>query len=426
MRLRVLVPLLLALAAVLGLVIGAVLPSSGGGAATPAPSVSTPGTGSGSPAVDPSGDPSDTPSEEPSSESPSAQPTSNPNSDFAVIGEGGGAAAENQPQPTFPVTKLKAGEKPPQFVIVSFDGACKDELFQHYMDVAERNNAHYTFFLTGLCILPEEDRFLYQPPGKPAGSSAVGFADATLVAQRIVNWSRAYNEGHEIGTHFLGHFCDEAGVQTWDAAGWRSEIEQFNGIIDNWASINKVSNPTPFPFNSSIVKGGRTPCLAGQRDEMYPVFTDFGYVYDSSNGGDLEWPRKNSYGLWDFPLQTIKISGYGRNQLSMDYNFLYTQNNASVTADQATCDKIEESTYQSFIDALDAVYNGNRAPFLIGNHFNEWVCGAYKNALTRFIDDATANYPDVKFVTNMDLVRWLDAQDPSTISRLQGLGIQDY
>jgi hypothetical protein len=295
------------------------------------------------------------------------------------------------------------------------------------MDVAAKTDAHYTFFVTALCILPEEDRFVYEPPLKPVGTSAVGFADATLVSQRITNWGRAYLEGHEIGTHFLGHFCDANGVGAWNRSDWRSEIEQGNAMIDDWAALNKEDNPpNPFPFNSSIVKGSRTPCLAGKRDEMYPVFKDYGYVYDSSNTGLLQWPIKNSYGLWDFPLQTIKVVGYGKSNLSMDYNFLVSQNGGKQTAPPEVCARIEDSTYQSLMLATDALYKGNRAPFFIGNHFNEWVCGAYKNALSQYMIDAKAKYPDLQFVSNMDLVNWLEAQDSATLKRLRDQGVLTY
>ena len=103
----------------------------------------------------------------------------------------------------------------------------------------------------------------------------------------------------------------------------------------------------------------------------------------------------------------------------MDYNLLFVQNDAKITAPPAKCAKIETSTYQSLMQALAAVESGNRAPFFVGNHFNTWACGAYKNALTRFVVDAHVDFPDVRFVTNEYLVRWLDAQDPKVLKALQ-------
>ncbi len=397
-RMRLIAPLLLALAAVAGFIVYGALPGAGD-------------TGSARSGVAGGGQ-----------SSPSASAPDD------ASGQPDGAAATNGAQPAFQVTKLQPGEQPPQFVVVSFDGACKDELFQHYMQLADRTGSHFTFFLSGLCLLPETDRFAYKPPRKPAGTSAIGFAEPSFVPQRIVNFSEAYNKGHEIGTHFLGHFCDAKGVGSWNSADWRSEMTQFNDFLDNWAKYNKVSNPTTtLPFNSSVIQGDRTPCLDGKRAAMYPVFKEFGFTYDASNPGALQWPKKlDPYGLWEFPLQRIKIAGYNKSNLSMDYNLLFVQNKGNVKADQATCDRIRKSAYTSFMDALDAVHSGNRAPFFVGNHFNTWVCGAYKDALTSFVEDAHTKYPDVQFITNADLVKWLEAQDPAVLKSLRAKGVQAY
>ncbi len=417
MRPRVLVPLLLALAAALGLVLGAVLPG-----ATSAPAAS------GSSASPSSSDASDAPapdSTDANAESASASPTEV----GEVMGDGGGVSAVNLPQPDFPVTKLAPGETPPQFVVISFDGSCSNDIIRHYLDTADQADAHFTFFVSGLCLLPEEQKYLYQTPGREAGSSAIGFADdAQEVVQRVANYTEAYNKGHEIGTHFLGHWCEpnDGAVNTWDSTEWESEFSQDIMFMNDWAAINGVSNPTPLPFNHSVMQGARTPCLEGQRDVMYPIFAENGFKYDASNPGMLQWPSQNEYGLWEFPLQTMKVSGYDTSNLSMDYNFLCAQNDCQQEADQATCDRIEQSTYDSLMAAVGALYNGNRAPFFFGNHFNTWVCGAYQNALTRFIIDAKQMYPDIQFVSNADLVKWLEAQDPAVLKKLQDQGVQEY
>ena len=416
MRPRVLVPLLLALAAALGLVVGAVLPGAPSAptadSSTPAPADSTDG---GSP---------ESPSAEPLPTDSSASPAIG-----EVMGEGGGVSAVNLPQPDFPVEKLAPGEKPPQFVTISFDGSCSLDIMRHYMDTAEQANAFFTFFVSGLCLLPEDQKFLYQTPGREAGSSAIGFADdAQEVVGRVANYKEAYERGHEIGTHFLGHWCEpnDGAVNSWGTAEWESEFAQDVGFMDNWAANNGITNPDPLPFNHSVIQGARTPCLEGQRDVMYPIFAANGFTYDASNPGSLQWPVKNEYGLWEFPLQTMKVVGYDRSNLSMDYNFLCAQNDCQQEADQATCDRIEQSTYDSLMAATDALYNGNRAPFFFGNHFNTWVCGAYQNAITRYVLDASAKYPDLKFVSNAQLVKWLEAQDPAVLQQLVAQGVQTY
>ncbi|MFN8168976.1 MAG: hypothetical protein U0S36_09360 [Candidatus Nanopelagicales bacterium] len=408
MRGRVVIPIALALAVALGLILGVKLPGGDSASTTPAAGASTPAPGD---SATPDG-----------SGSPSAKPSADP-------GDGSGVEAPVQrATDVYPITKLKPGEKPPQFVVVTFDGACKDELWKHYLKLAQDTDSKFTFFLSGLCLVPDRKRFLYKPPRKPAGTSAIGFGDAALIPERIQNLSTAYNAGHEIGTHFLGHFCDAKGVGSWNKADWTSEITQARKFLDQWAEINGSTDPNlKLPFDSSVWQGDRTPCLAGKRSQMYPVFAKEGFTYDASNPGSLIWPKKiPGYDMWSFPLQRIKVVGYGKSNLSMDYNLLYVQNGGKVSAPPATCARIEKSTYQSLMQALAAVDGGNRAPFFVGNHFNTWACGAYKNALTRFVTDAHAQFPDVRFVTNEYLVRWLDAQDPKVVKSLQKKAAPSY
>ncbi len=367
-------------------------------------SPSTPSAGS-TPTTQPSGGSSSGTPSSTTSPSPTDTPTDTPQT------------TEGFP----PITKLKPGEKPPQFVVLSFDGACKHDLWQHYLELARDNDAHFTFFLSGLCLVPDAKRTMYRGPGKPIGYSAIGFGEASLIPQRIRDITQAYDEGNEIGTHFLGHFCDAKGVGTWSAAQWTSELNQAVTFLDDWKSINGNTDPTlQLPFSADIWKGARTPCLLGKPKAMYPVWKKFGFTYDASRTGTLTWPKKvPTYGLWEFPLQRINVVGYNKTNLSMDYNLLYVQNKGQIKAPPATCAKIENSTYQSLLQALKAVNSTNRAPFFIGNHFNQWACGAYVKALTRFVTDAHAQYPDVHFVTFEYLTRWLDAQDPKVLAKLQ-------
>jgi hypothetical protein len=345
-------------------------------------------------------------------------------------GDGAGVSPTDPAQTGLPpITKLKKGEKPPQFVVLSFDGACKTELFNHYMQLAKQVDGHFTFFLSGLCEVPDRQRFLYKPPHKPVGYSAIGFGEASLIPQRIRDITAAYNAGNEIGTHFLGHFCDAKGVGIWSSADWTSEITQARYFLDHWAEVNGNTDPSlKLPFDSHVWKGARTPCLAGKSSQMFPVWKKQGFTYDASRTGSLTWPKKVPHfpSMWEFPLQRIKIVGYNKSNLSMDYNLLYVQNKAKQTAPPATCARIQKSAYQSYMQALAAVHGSNRAPFFIGNHFNTWVCGAYVNALTQFATDAKAKYPDVQFVTFAWLAKWMSAQDPKVLATLQAKPAPKY
>jgi hypothetical protein len=398
MRGRVITAVMLSLAVVLGLAVG--LRGSSGSSSAPTAGGTTPGTSPSAGASSPGSSPSTSPGDGPGVQTPTPQ------------------TSDGFP----PIVALKAGEAPPQFVVVSFDGACKHELWQHYLSLAKDTGSHFTFFLSGLCLLPDAKRFLYHGPHKPVGYSAIGFGQASLIPNRIRDYTQAYDSGNEIGTHFLGHFCDAQGVGTWSSADWTSEIAQARTFLDHWAEINASTDPSlSLPFDSSVWKGARTPCLAGKRAAMYPVWVKQGFHYDASGPGQLTWPKKVSHfpTLWNFPLQRIKVVGYGKTNLSMDYNLLYVQNKGQIKAPPATCARIQTSTYQSLMQALAAVEKGNHAPFFVGNHFNEWACGAYEKALTQFVQDAHTTYPAIHFVTFDYLSRWLDAQNPKVLARLQ-------
>lgn len=345
------------------------------------------------------------------------------NPDAPAESDGSGVTTPPEPQPALEIKKLAAGEQPPQFVVVSFDGGVesKSGLMQKYLDVGEKVDGRFSFYISGVYLLPDNGmKKNYSPPGRPRGTSDIGFADPGLVAMRINKLSDAWNAGHEIGTHYLGHFCGPTGVAKWTTAQWSSEIEQFNTILDDWRTFNpQAAEAGPLPFNSSVVKGGRTPCLEGNRPAMYKAFKKAGYLYDTSNSGTLRWPQQMKNTLWDIPLQTIKVVGAGYSTLSMDYNFLVNQNDAKQTASAQKCQQIEDQTYASYEAALRAVRDGNRAPLILGNHMNDWVCGAYTKALTRFILDTKEKFPETQFISTLDLVNFMEAQDPAIRDELQ-------
>jgi hypothetical protein len=415
MKPRALVPLLFALAAALGLVLGAILPGSG--------------------TAPVAGEETSTAPVEPGTDGATAEPNPDESSPVApeigeVTGAGGGVVAVNRPQPEFPIEKLQPGETPPQFVVVSFDGAANSATFRRFMDVADATGSAFTYFVSSIYLLPDGKRYEYTNPGRSAGESGIGFGGTPEeVRQRVDNYREAYEKGHEIGTHFGGHYCQQnnGSVVNFSKADWDSELSQAERFIDDWAANTDTVNPNPLPFNGSVYKGGRTPCLEGVRDNMYPVFVDHGFTYDASNTGFFQWPIKNSYGLWDFPLPTLKVGDTGRSAIAMDYNIYFqaTDGVLNVT-DPAACANIERISYDTLMNATKAAYNGTRAPLIWGMHWAPYACGAFIDSTIRFVQDATAQYPDVRFVTFDQLAQWLDAQDPAVIAALQAKGSQPY
>jgi hypothetical protein len=103
----------------------------------------------------------------------------------------------------------------------------------------------------------------------------------------------------------------------------------------------------------------------------------------------------------------------------MDYNFYYTQRKADstgVTPDQSAADS--EQVYQTYNDMFNATFNGNRAPLVLGNHFNAWNNNAYENALTKFVLEKCGQ-PDVQCLPFRDVLAWMSVQDPDRLAQLQ-------
>src|SRR5436190_17201163 len=66
--------------------------------------------------------------------------------------------------------------RPPQFVVVSFDGAGGAPLWRYWRSVAKRAHAHFSFFVSGVHLLDWARHDRYLPPKNPPGYSAIGFA----------------------------------------------------------------------------------------------------------------------------------------------------------------------------------------------------------------------------------------------------------
>ncbi|WP_344603612.1 hypothetical protein [Sporichthya brevicatena] len=319
--------------------------------------------------------------------------------------------------PTATGSTAATGGEPPQFIVVSFDGGGSIPAWQRWRTLASQVDASMTFFLTGTYLVPEQKAYLYRPPGKRQGASEVGFAAAENVRPRMEQIRAARAEGHEIGTHYNGHFCGSTGVQRWSTADWLSEIRQFNSFLDNWRVNNNATDVRPLGWDSGVIQGGRTPCLEGNRSAMYPAMVANGYRYDTSNSGSLRWPRKMANGMWDIPQQSLRMAGTGTSVLSMDYNFFERQSGA-VNGAASRRPAWYSQVLNTYRNAYKAVYNGNRAPLILGAHFNTWNGGIYADALYDFVKE-TCTKPNTRCVSFVELIDWMESQPASVLAKLQ-------
>ncbi|MFJ9620790.1 hypothetical protein [Streptomyces sp. NPDC101181] len=341
------------------------------------------------------------------------------------IGDGSTADTGKQPrQPDAPVP-LEPGQEPPQFVIFSWDGAGEvgNGLFPRFLDLAKEHDAAMTFFLSGLYLLPESKKSLYRPPNNPRGASDIGYLTDAHVKDTLKYVRQAWLDGHEIGTHFNGHFCGGSGsVERWTPEQWRSEIDQAVSFVTEWKTNTGWENedPLPFDYRKELV-GGRTPCLLGQ-DNLLPTAGKLGWRYDASSpGGRQMWPVKRD-GVWDLPLQAVPFPGHSFEVLSMDYNILANQSQNSTKGMPSRYPGWRKQATEAYLAGFQRAYESNRAPFFIGNHFEEWNGGIYMDAVEEVIRKV-AGKKDVRLVSFRQFVDWLDVQDPAVLTKLRSLEV---
>ncbi|MER8160664.1 hypothetical protein [Streptomyces sp. NPDC094472] len=342
------------------------------------------------------------------------------------IGDGSTSKGEQRPADPKP-ERLAPGQKPPQFVVFSWDGAGEvgNGLFPRFRKLAKDHGATMTFFLSGIYCLPESKKSLYRPPNNPVGASDIGYLTDEHIKETLRNVREAWLEGHEIGTHFNGHFCSGSGsVENWTSAQWKSEIDQAMSFVTEWRTNTRFTDvePLPFDYHKELI-GGRTPCLKGQTN-LLPTARELGWRYDASSPGGLQvWPSKKQ-GVWDFPLQQIPFPGHTFEVLSMDYNILANQSQNSTNAPPANYPGWRKQATEAYIAGFKRAYETNRAPLFIGNHFEQWNGGIYMDAVEEALKHmADEKRKDVRLVSFKQFTDWMDAQDPAVLADLRGLGV---
>ncbi|WP_030347168.1 hypothetical protein [Streptomyces sp. NRRL S-1022] len=345
------------------------------------------------------------------------------------LGDGSTSFTGKQPHQPGKPEPLEPGQTPPQFVIFSWDGAGEvgNGLFPRFLDLAKEHGASMTFFLSGLYLLPESKKRLYEPPNNPRGASDIGYLADDHIKATLTNVRRAWLEGHEIGTHFNGHFCAGTGtVGNWTPQQWASEIRQAKAFVKEWRTNTGWTDlpSLPFDYDKELV-GGRTPCLLGQNN-LLPTARELGWRYDASSpGGRQTWPEKKQ-GIWDLPLQQIPFPGRSFEVLSMDYNMLANQSVNSTKAPAYNYPGWRKQSAQAYIQGFQRAYETNRAPFFVGNHFEQWNGGIYMDSVEeafKHIAREKEKGADVRLVSFRQFVDWMDVQKPEVLAKLRTLGV---
>ena len=262
---------------------------------------------------------------------------------------------------------------PPQFIVISFDGAHENALWERSLKLADDTGARFTYFLSCVYLLAHEDKRLYQPPGMKAGRSNVGFAPSKAdAAARLGHAWAAYQAGHEIASHGCGHFDGK----DWSKADWLAEFKQFSQILGRAWEINGLQEPAGWrDFTQTSVRGFRAPYLSTSK-ALFGALAESGFRYDASTV---------SRELARFALPMIPEGPRERRIIAMDYNLFVRHSGGIERAGDAGT--FTERTYEAFASAFEREYNGDRTPLQMGFHFTLMNGGAYWDALERFARD---------------------------------------
>jgi peptidoglycan/xylan/chitin deacetylase (PgdA/CDA1 family) len=292
--------------------------------------------------------------------------------------------------------------KPPQYVVISFDGASFVSQWQRSRALARETGARFTYFLSCVYLLSPETRHLYQAPGHRAGRSNVGFAETRQdVAARLAEIWVARREGHEIASHGCGHFDGK----DWSKADWLAEFDAFARILRDAWTINGIDGEPDgwHGFAETGIRGFRAPYLS-TGEALYEALAEAGLDYDASgvSKGPAGSPRKG--GVRRFALPMVPEGPAARPVIAMDYNLFARHSKAEETEDRDG--RFEERAYGAFMAAFEEQHGGARVPLQIGYHFTLMNGGAYWRALERFAGEVCTR-ADVECVTYEELDRIL-------------------
>jgi hypothetical protein len=299
--------------------------------------------------------------------------------------------------------------RPPQFVLLAFDGSLNLDFWKESREFAKTAAAKgaplkFTYFMSSVYFIPSARRSEYVAPQNGAGKSAIGFGGENAdIAARFAQVNLAIDEGHEPASHGGSHFDGS----TWSRENWDSEFDQFN----RWMFNENHPGAPQLKVAATDIVGFRAPLLANNH-AMYDSLRARAFTYDTSQTASADhWPEKIN-GIWNFPLAELIIAGTKKRTLSMDYNFYFQQSKGEPDPDNA--DLYHDQMLATYRAYFKANYNGNRAPVHIGHHFSKWNNGAYWRAMQDFALEVCGQ-PNVRCTTYGELVKFMESRTPEQL-----------
>ncbi|MEQ8481709.1 MAG: polysaccharide deacetylase [Hoeflea sp.] len=300
--------------------------------------------------------------------------------------------------------------RPEQLILISFDGAHDNRLWERSLKTGEETGARFTYFLSCTFLISRDARKAYKAPGRSAGRSNVGFApDRADVVERLGHIWAARQAGHEIGSHGCGHFDGK----DWSKDDWIAEFDQFDRIVSNAWSANEADQPAGWSdFAGSEIKGFRAPYLS-TGTALHSALAAHGLSYDASTVSNGPVVPDFTQRLARFALPMVPEGPKGRPIIAMDYNLFVRHSGGE--DDPSKSGEYELRALEAFRAAFQAEYSGKRRPLQLGFHFVEMNGGAYWRALERFALE-TCGRPEVACITYQEAMRRLNPQqfDPDS------------
>ena len=179
------------------------------------------------------------------------------------------------------------GEKPPQFIVVSFDGVGWHEKWQHWFDVAKQVPFHFTGFLSGTYMLSDETKMAYTGPGHSPGKSSISWNTAA----DLPTGDRRPEPGLQLGQrdrHALQRSLLRGRRAQRQLSGrtadWNNELDQFFALMANVKANNPgVTHARPLAFDGSVDQGRAHAVPGGARPRtLFPALIAHNMTYDSS------------------------------------------------------------------------------------------------------------------------------------------------
>lgn len=299
-----------------------------------------------------------------------------------------------------------AADQPKQLVIISFDGAHDNALWQKSREMAARNGAHFTYFLSCTFLMNQDAKKAYQAPHQKRGKSNVGFAQSDdEIRERIGNIWHAHLEGHDISSHACGHFDG----RQWSSADWSEEYATFKATLKNaWKGVGLAEPDGWQDLVDHGIKGFRAPYLsASEGSDMIAAEKKAGFTYDASLVTKGPAMPVVEDGVIRFGLPLIPEGPKDRPIIGMDYNLFVRHSKGE--EDAADSKTFEERAYAAFKEAFDKQYAGDRIPLQLGFHFVEMNGGAYWRALDRLVSDV-CHRADVACVSYSEAIPMIEAR----------------